>query len=48
MTMLRWGVLGAANIARKAVIPAIHASSNGEVVAIAARDPQVPGRCRSS
>ncbi|HEY0603215.1 MAG TPA: Gfo/Idh/MocA family oxidoreductase [Herpetosiphonaceae bacterium] len=38
MTMLRWGVLGAANIARKAVIPAIHASSNGEVVAIAARE----------
>ncbi len=35
---LRWGVLGAANIARKAVIPAIQASSNGVVVAIASRD----------
>lgn len=38
MTKLRWGVLGAANIARKAVIPAIQASSNGEVVAIASRE----------
>src|SRR5438128_4501825 len=35
---LRWGVLGAANIARRAVIPAIQASSNGEVVALASRD----------
>lgn len=38
MTTLRWGVLGAANIARKQVIPAIQASNNGRVVAIAARD----------
>lgn len=38
MTTLRWGILGAANIARKQVIPAIQASSNGEVVAIASRD----------
>lgn len=38
MTTLRWGILGAANIARKAVIPAIQASDNGRVVAIAARD----------
>jgi predicted dehydrogenase len=38
MTTLRWGVLGAANIARKKVIPAIQASSNGQVVAIASRD----------
>jgi D-xylose 1-dehydrogenase (NADP+, D-xylono-1,5-lactone-forming) len=38
MTTLRWGVLGAANIARKRVIPAIQASSNGSVVAIASRD----------
>lgn len=38
MTKLRWGVLGAANIARKAVIPAIQASSNGKVVAIASRE----------
>lgn len=38
MTTLRWGVLGAANIARTAVIPAIQAASNGKVVAIASRD----------
>jgi D-xylose 1-dehydrogenase (NADP+, D-xylono-1,5-lactone-forming) len=38
MTTLRWGVLGAANIARKSVIPAIQASANGNVVAIASRD----------
>ncbi len=36
---LKWGVLGAANIGRK-VIPAIQASSNGEVVALASRDMQ--------
>ncbi len=35
---LRWGVLGAANIARRKVIPAIAASSNGAMVAIASRD----------
>lgn len=35
---LRWGVLGAANIARRAVIPAIQASTNGVVVALASRD----------
>ena len=35
---LRWGVLGAANIALKKVIPAIQASSNGRVVALASRD----------
>jgi len=35
---VRWGVLGAANIARRKVIPAIMASSNGVVVAIASRD----------
>lgn len=38
MTTLRWGVLGAANIARKQVIPAIQASNNGRVVGIASRD----------
>ncbi len=38
MTTLRWGVLGAANIARKQVIPAIQASETGRVVAIASRD----------
>lgn len=35
---LRWGVLGAANIGLKRVIPAIQASSNGRVVALASRD----------
>ncbi|MDI6694950.1 MAG: Gfo/Idh/MocA family oxidoreductase [Anaerolineales bacterium] len=35
---IRWGVIGAANIAKVAVIPAIQTSSNGEVVAIASRD----------
>ncbi len=38
--MVRWGVIGAAAIAEKRVIPAIQASSNGRVTAIAARDPQ--------
>lgn len=38
--MIRWGVLGAASIARRRVIPAIQKSSNGRVVAIASRDPQ--------
>jgi len=36
--MLRWGVLGAANIAVRKVIPAIQGSANGRVVAIASRD----------
>lgn len=35
---LRWGVLGAANIARTRVIPAIQGSSNGRVVALASRN----------
>ena len=35
-----WGVLGAARIAGGAVLPAIAASSNGRVVAIASRDSQ--------
>jgi D-xylose 1-dehydrogenase (NADP+, D-xylono-1,5-lactone-forming) len=34
---VRWGVLGAANIARRRVAPAIQQSSNGEVVAVASR-----------
>jgi D-xylose 1-dehydrogenase (NADP+, D-xylono-1,5-lactone-forming) len=37
--LLRWGVLGAAGIARTELIPAIQASSNGRVVALAGRDP---------
>ena len=35
---LRWGVLGAANIARRSVIPAIQQSQHGTVVALASRD----------
>jgi predicted dehydrogenase len=35
---LRWGVLGAANIALRKVVPAIQASRHGRVVAIASRD----------
>ncbi|HUY24948.1 MAG TPA: Gfo/Idh/MocA family oxidoreductase, partial [Candidatus Saccharimonadales bacterium] len=36
---LRWGVLGAADIANKAVIPAI-LGAGGELVALASRDPK--------
>jgi D-xylose 1-dehydrogenase (NADP+, D-xylono-1,5-lactone-forming) len=39
---LRWGVLGAADIANKAVIPAILAAG-GELVALASRDPNRGG-----
>jgi len=39
MDRVRWGVLGTANIARVAVDPAIQASCNGELVAVASRDP---------
>src|SRR5690606_3845816 len=39
-SMLRWGVLGTAGIARSEVVPAIQASSNGRVAALAGRDPQ--------
>jgi len=35
---LRWGVLSTANIGRAAVSPAIRASSNGTLVAVASRD----------
>ncbi|MDZ7799737.1 MAG: Gfo/Idh/MocA family oxidoreductase [Trueperaceae bacterium] len=35
---VRWGILGAANIARKAVGPAIVASGNGVVAAVASRE----------
>src|SRR4051794_19979339 len=37
--MIRWGVLGAASIARRRLIPAMQASKNGRVTAIASRDP---------
>jgi predicted dehydrogenase len=36
-TRVRWGILGTASIARRRVIPAIQASSSGEVTAIASR-----------
>ena len=36
---LGWGVLGAAHIARRAMLQAIAASQNGQVVAMASRDP---------
>ena len=35
-----WGVLGAANIARRAVLEAIAASPNGRLVAMASRNPE--------
>jgi len=35
---LRWGVLSTANIGRRAVIPAIQRSGNGQVLAVASRD----------
>lgn len=38
MTKLRWGVLSTSNIGRAAVNPAIQASGNGELLAIASRD----------
>jgi predicted dehydrogenase len=37
--VLRWGVLGAADIADRMLLPAIKASANGEVLALASRDP---------
>lgn len=37
---LRWGVIGTAGIADRAVVPAIGASRNGRVVAVASRDPE--------
>jgi predicted dehydrogenase len=36
--VVRWGVLGAASIADKALLPALRASRNGELLAIASRD----------
>ena len=36
--MLRWGILSTAKIGRNAVIPAIQASGNGEVTAVASRE----------
>ena len=38
MTKLRWGVISTSNIGRAAVNPAIQASNNGELMAVASRD----------
>ena len=35
---VRWGIIGTANIARTALIPAIKASRNGIVLGVASRD----------
>jgi predicted dehydrogenase len=35
---VRWGVLSTSNIGRRAVLPAIQRSSNGELLAVASRD----------
>jgi predicted dehydrogenase len=37
---LRWGILGCAGIAERALIPAIREAENGEPAGIAARDPE--------
>jgi len=37
---VRWGVLSAANIGAKRVAPAIHASSNGRLLAVGSRNPE--------
>lgn len=37
--VMRWGILGAAKIAREWVCPAIHMSDRGRVAAVASRDP---------
>jgi predicted dehydrogenase len=42
-TEIGWGVLGAAGIARKRVLPAIAASSNSRLVALASRSPEHAG-----
>src|SRR3954447_13087611 len=38
LSNVRWGVLSTANIGRRAVLPAIQRSRNGELVAVASRD----------
>jgi len=37
--MIRWGFLGAGNIARTALAPAVHAAEGAQLHAVAARDP---------
>lgn len=46
--MLRWGVLGLANIATRHVIPAMKKSQRSEVVAVASRDPEKARRFAAS
>jgi predicted dehydrogenase len=43
----RWGILGAAKIARTAVAPAIHAAAGSRLVALATRDPDRAGPFRT-
>ena len=38
MIKLRWGILGAANIARQKMVPALHASNYCDLIAVASRD----------
>ena len=38
MTDIRWGILSTARIGRRAVAPAIRASSNGRLHAVGSRD----------
>jgi len=38
MKQVKWGVIGAANIAFTQIVPAIRRSENGEVIAVASRD----------
>lgn len=40
MKKSRWGILGAAGIARKQLIPSLHASETCELVAVASREPE--------
>lgn len=42
-SQIRWGILGTSAHARQAMIPAIRESSNGQVFALASRD---PAKCR--
>jgi len=35
---IRWGIISTANIGRRALVPALHNASNGELVAVASRD----------
>ena len=44
ITPVRWGILGAANIARRRMIPALQQSARSQVLAIASRD-QATAQC---